>query len=147
MGPAPWYRRWAWALVAGLALLLVVFGVFVLFSPVDPNDFESGTGVLWSEFSTTQPDVAGYLEREARLLASVIIGFGLLVAGVVSTLVRTGNRTAWILSWIFPATLTLIAVVFFASDAAALGSYYAVATVVAAVGVGLAGPFADASSD
>lgn len=134
----PWYRRWAWLLVVGLALLLVAFGVFVLFAPVSPDDFEADTGVVWTEFAGAQPEIAGYLEREARLLAAVAIGFGLIVAGMAGTLVRAGNRTAWSLAWIFPATLGLTAVVFFASGAAALGSYYTVVTILAAAGVGLA---------
>lgn len=132
---APWYRRWAWALVAGLAALLVLFGLFVLFSPVDPNDFENETGVAWSDFSAAEPEVAGYLEREARLLASVTLGFGLFAAGLGSTLVRRGNRTALALEWIFPAVLALTAIVFLASDAAALGTVYLAVAAIAAAAV------------
>lgn len=134
----PWYRRWAWVLVFVLAALLVLFGVFVLYSPVDDNDFETETGLTWSEFSATEPEVASYLEREARLLGSITVGFGLLAAGLAGTLLRRGDRTARALEWIFPATLGLAAVVFLASGAAALGSFYVAATVIAAVGVGLA---------
>jgi uncharacterized membrane protein HdeD (DUF308 family) len=134
----PWYRRWAWILVLVLAGLLALFGVFVLFSPVDASDFETETGVAWTAFSAAEPEAASYLEREARLLASITLGFGLLVAGLAGTLLRGGNRTAWALAWILPATLGLAAVVFLASGAATLGWSYVVATAVAAIGVGFA---------
>jgi hypothetical protein len=141
MGPEaslPWYRRWAWILVLVLAGLLALFGVFVLFSPVDAGDFETETGVAWTGFSSAQPEVAGYLEREARLLGAITVGFGLLAAGLAGTLLRGGNRTAWALEWILPATLGLTAAVFLASGATTLGWFYVVATAVAAIGVGLA---------
>jgi hypothetical protein len=134
----PWYRRWAWVLVVVLAGLLALFGVFVLFSPVDANDFETETGVAWSAFSVAEPEVASYLEREARLLGSITLGFGLFAAGLAGTLLRSGNKTAWALEWILPATFGLAAAVFFASGAAALGSSYVVVAVLAAIGVGFA---------
>ncbi len=133
----PWYERLAWVLVTLLGSLLVFFGIFVIFSPVDANDFEAETGVAWDAFQAAEPSVADYLVREARLLGAITIGFGLLVAGLAATLLRRGNRTAALVLWIFPVTLLLAAAVFFASGAAALGGYYAGATVIAAVGVGL----------
>ncbi len=137
MGSGPWYERLAWVLVAALGSLLVFFGVFVLFSPVDANDFETETGVTWTAFQTAEPSVADYLMREARLLGVITIGFGSLVAVLAATLLRQGNRTAALVLWIFPATLLVTAVTFFVSDAAALGGFYAAAAVLAAIAVGL----------
>lgn len=133
----PWYRRGAWVLVFVLGAMLAVFGAFVLFTPVDANDFEAETGVEWSVHAAEQPDVASYLEREARLLGAVTVGFGLVTAALASSLLRAGNRTSWSIAWILAATLALTAVVFFASGASALGSFYVGAAALAAVGIGL----------
>jgi hypothetical protein len=133
----PWYERWAWAVVAALGSLLTLFGLFVVSSPVDANDFETETGVAWEAFQTAEPAVADYLAREARLLAVITIGFGLLVAVLAATLLRQGDRTTAFVLSIFPATLLLAAIVFFASDAATLGAFYVGATVVATIAMAL----------
>lgn len=136
----PWYRKWAWIVISILAGLLTLFGVFVLFSPVDAADFESETGVAWAEFSTVEPQIADYLEREARILASVTIGLGVLTAGLAAGPLRRGDRTAWLLLWAFILAIALITIVFFVSGAAALGSVYLVVAVVTAIALLLAMP-------
>ena len=136
--PTPWYERRAWVLVFVLAALMALFGIFILFSAVDSNDFENETGIVWSEFSASTPTVADYLNREARLLAAATLGFGLFAAGLAATLLRQGNRTAWALLWVFPGVLGLIAVVFFANGAGALGGFYVTAAAVAVIGMAAA---------
>jgi len=143
----PWYRRWAWALVAALGVLLAAFGAYVLFVPVDPADFLAETGTDWAAFMSAQPDAAAYLEREARLIAALSLGFGALCAVLAIGPLRRGDRAAWWILWLLPADLALITVVFFASAATALGLYYAVVAVVAAVGLVLALPVGQRPSD
>jgi hypothetical protein len=128
-----WYARNAWMLVLVLALLVTLFGAYVLVSPVDNGDFEAETGVVYDDFSSETPAVAEYLEREARVLAVTSIAFGLLVAGVAGLLLRRRQRIGWTLSWLFPGWMALVAIVFFAADATGLGAFY---TVAAALGAG-----------
>lgn len=132
---SPWYVRQAWAWVFVLAVLVALFGVFVLFSPVDANDFERETGIVWSEFAADRPSVADYLEREARLLGAVTLGFGLFAAGLAFSSRRGSDGAVTSLLWIFPVVLGLTAVVFFAGGAAGLGGFYLVAAILAAAGV------------
>lgn len=134
---SPWYERQAWAWVFVLAVLVALFGVFVLFSPVDSADFENETGIVWGEFTDDAPSVADYLRREARLLGAVTFGFGLFAAGLAFAARRGSDRTVLSLLWIFPAVLGVTAVVFFASDAAGLGGFYLVAAILAAAAVAL----------
>ena len=136
---SPWFERQAWAWVFVLSVLVTLFGVFVLFSPVDSNDFENETGILWSEFTDDAPSVADYLRREARLLGAMTLGFGLFAAGLAFASRRGLDRTVLGLLWIFPGVLGVTAVVFFTSDAAGLGGFYLVAAILAAAGVALAG--------
>lgn len=135
-----WYRRWAWTVILAIAGFTTAFGIFVLFSPVNAADFEADTGIEWADFGSTQPAVAEYLEREGRIVAAVSLGLGLLTAGLAVGPLRRGDRGAWLLLWFFAGSLGLIAVVFFASDAAALGWYYVVLTAVTVVGLWLSRP-------
>lgn len=135
-----WYAGKAWVVIAVLALLVTLFGVYVLFSPVDSGDFESETGFAYDTFSSTSPAIADYLEREARVLAVTSIAFGLLAAGVAYGLLRKRDRIGWTLSWLFAGWLGLVSIVFFAASAAGLGSFYAIAAVVAGAAIFVSGP-------
>jgi hypothetical protein len=136
----PWYRRNGWLIVVVLALLFVVFGLYVLAVPVDAADFERATDTDWDAFSSASPAVADYLEREARLLGVASIAIGALVAGLAWTLVRRGDRSAWVLLWLLPAATTLFALVFLTGDATALGGFYVAITVVAVAATWVARP-------
>ncbi len=65
-------------------------------------------------------------------------GPGLFATGLAATLLRQGNRTASALLWVFPGVLGLIAVVFFANGAGALGGFYVAAATVAVIGMAVA---------
>jgi len=129
----PWYVRWAWLIVVVLGSLVALFGVYLLVVPVDTTDFHKVTDTEWETFSTESPDLAGYLEREARLLGAAGIGLGAMTASLAGSLVRQGNRTAWWLLWAFPVTLGLFAAVLLIDTALFLGAFY---TVVAAIAFG-----------
>ena len=135
MTPKPWYRRWAWAFVFGLAVLTVLFAFFPFFVPVDPGNFESSTGVVWDDFEAANPEAADYLAREARLLGSAWLGFALFSAGIAGTYFRNGDRVGSRLMWIFPTVLVLVGLVFMVYDDMQLGVMYTAVGVLAAVGV------------
>ena len=140
--PIPWYRRWGWFVYMIVALLVVVFGLFLLTSPVDASDFNRETDLDWAEFSSEAPEVASYLEREGRLLGATAFGLGALAAGLAGTLVRKGDRTAWWLLWFLPVSLVFYALVFVASGAALLAVFYLVVTAIAAAATWFARPLA-----
>ena len=131
MTSQPWIRRKGWLIFTILALLFVVFGLYVLAVPVDAADFEGATDIEWDAFSSASPKVAEYLEREARLLGATAIAMGALAAGLAGTLVRRGDRSAWLLLWLLPAATALYALVFLTGGAAALGGFYVAITVLA----------------
>lgn len=121
-----------------VALLLAAMTAFILFVPIDPNDFESTTGLSWTAFSSSNPEVADYLTREARLLALGFLGLSLLTASVAWEALRHDrpiNRALWL----FPLTLFGSCVVFFTGDGAGLGSIYLVAAVVCSLALVLSG--------
>ena len=128
--PRPWYVRKGWLIIMILALLVVVFGLYVLSVPVDPGDFERATDTEWDAFSSASPKVAEYLEREARLLGVTAIAMGGFAAGLAGTLVRRGDRSAWRLLWLLPAALALYALVFLVAGDPLLGAFYVVVTVL-----------------
>lgn len=136
----PWYRRYAWLLVVVLAGALVAFGAYVLISPVNADDVAREAGVNWDAFTVREPAMAEYLEREARLLATAMIGLGLMTAVLAAGRLRRGDLGTWRILWIFPLVLAMITIVFFASDAPTLGWYYLVLTLVAAAGLWMAAP-------
>ena len=125
----------SWVTLVVVSALLVGFGLFVLFSPVDPNDFEATTGLSWSAYSSANPEAAGYLEREARLLAVSSMGVGLLSLALAWFGVREGSDLAVKVMRILPAILVGSAVVFFLGDGTALGWFYAGIAVIAALAV------------
>ncbi len=118
-------------LVAGIATLMVLAGIYILFQPVDSGDFESTTGVSWEGFAADNRDVADYLEREARLLGVAFAALGAVGVAVALGLLRKGVPQGWAIAWYIPAVLAGAAIVFFAGDGAALGSFYAVVAVIA----------------
>lgn len=136
------YRRWAWVLIVAVAGFMTMFGVFVLFSPINANDFERETSIDWADFSTEEPVVANYLEREGRIVAAVSLGFGVMTLALAAGPLRRGERGAWRILWIFVGGLALITVVFYLDDAPALGSYYLLLSASAAIALVLSTPSA-----
>ncbi len=122
-----------------MTLLLATMTAYVLFQPIDPSNFESTTGTAWDTFSETNPGVADYLSREARLLAVGWLGFSLLAAAVTFGPLRRGDSWASRSLWLFPVVLFGAAAVFLASGDAALGGTYFVAGIASAVALVVVG--------
>lgn len=112
-------------------------GTYILTSPVDPNDFESATGVAWTAFEDANPEPAAYLEREARLLGVSFAFLGVVAAGMATTSLKRNERSSWNVTWFLPLALAGLAGVFLAADAGALGGFYGAAAVVAGVVVAI----------
>ena len=121
-----------------VALLLVAMSAYIILVPVDPSNFEATTGSSWAAVSSSNPEVAEYLEREARLLAVGFLGLSLLAAAVAWRRFQGDDRSAIRPLWLFPLTLLGAGVVFISGDGSALGSTYLVAAAVAALGLALA---------
>lgn len=109
-------RRWPGIVLLALSGLLALTVLYILFAPVDPNDFESTTGRSWDAFSASNPEVADYLAREARILATGYLGLAVFAVVIVLSRLRAGDPWAAKVLWILPATLGLTAVVFASSD-------------------------------
>jgi hypothetical protein len=127
-----WGFRIALAVLMLLALALTALGLLVLVFPIDPNDFQATTGQAWEAFSSANPEIAAYLEREARLLAVVITGVGLLTLFVVWYGVRDRSEIAVKTMWTIPVVLVGVAAVFILSESLLLAGVSAgVAALVA----------------
>lgn len=133
-------RKRGWLVVAVVAGLVLLSGIYPLVVPVDEGDFEGETGVVWSEFQTEEPAVADYLEREARAVAVAGIGFAALGLGLAAGPLRRGEASAWRVLWIFTAALALIAVVFLGSGGVTIGVMYLVFVILTVLGLLLARP-------
>ncbi|MDX1510501.1 MAG: hypothetical protein R3249_04090 [Nitriliruptorales bacterium] len=125
--------HWPLTVVMIVAGLLVLVGLFVFVTPVDPNDFESTTGVAWQEFEASAPEVADYLEREARLLAAGWSGVGLFALVAAAKARRTPARELPAVLWVLPGALAAGAVVFVTGDGLVPGATYGAAAIGAAV--------------
>jgi hypothetical protein len=121
-----------------VALLMAAMAAYIIFVPVDATNFETTTGLDWAEFSSSNPDVAEYLTREARLLAIGFLGLSLLSAAVAWREFHQDDRSTSRALWLFPAALLGAGIVFLTGDGVALGSTYLVAGAAAAVGLILA---------
>jgi uncharacterized membrane protein HdeD (DUF308 family) len=128
LGPSKLHTT-AWVASLILGIMMLGAGLFILSQPVDANDFEAATGIVWEEYQTADPEAADYLVREAQLLGVSFAVLGGIAAALAWTMLRRGNRTAWTITWFIPIAFTATAAVFFGSDAAVLGSFYAVAAV------------------
>ncbi len=137
---APWYRRYGWAIPFALGTLLGLFGLAVIFTGTDPNDFESSTQVSWEAFTSASPEIAQYLNRVERLLGAITFGFGAWSAVVAYVYLKRGDRAAWRAMWLLPTVLAMAAIVFFMEEAVGLGSFYVGALILALIGQGLSSP-------
>ena len=133
-GARSWPRRNGWLALAVLGGLVALSGVFILINPVDWARFEDSTGVA------RNPDLAVWVEGQARLCGSMALGVGVFAAALAATHVRRQDATGWRLIWIFPGLLALMAVVFAVSTASEQAVFYGVLAVLAAAATQLARP-------
>jgi hypothetical protein len=133
-------RQWGAWLVIGVAVFVLLASIYPLAVPVNEDDFADATGVDWAEFSTAEPEAAQYLEREARLLGAIAVGFGLLVLALAAGPLRRGEVPAWKVMWVLPLSLGLIAAVFLSADGGFLGGVYLVLLILAGLGLWLVRP-------
>lgn len=136
-----WGRRVSVILMILTSLAIAVGGLYVLLVPVDEAYFSAATGVEWTTFSAEEPEIAAYVESDARLLGITWVATGLLSLGFVLTAMRRrGDRSSnWL--WVEVAVLLLAAGVFVSSDAVGLAAYYAALGVIAGGALLAAGAF------
>ena len=130
-------KRWGVWLVIAVAVFVLLASVYPLAVPVDEGDFVEATGVEWAEFSAAEPEVAEYLEREARLLGALAVGFALLALALAVGPLRRGDVSVWRIMWVFPFGLALVAAVFLVEGGGFLGAFYLSLAVLAGVGLWL----------
>jgi hypothetical protein len=128
-------QRNAWLILFVVALFLAASSAFLAVSGVDATEFEASTGTEWAAFSASNPGVADYMLRLLRLAGVVFLGLNALVALVVYSGFRQGEKWTWYALWMYPVTLALVAAVAFANNSTAIGSYYAALALIALVGL------------
>lgn len=134
----PRLRRWGAWLVIAVAVFVLLASIYPLAVPVDDDDFVEATGVEWAEFSAGDPEVAEYLEREARLLGALAVGFALLALALAVGPLRRGDVSVWRIMWLFPFGLGLVAAVFLVEGGGFLGGFYLSLAALAGLGLWLA---------
>lgn len=121
-----------------VAVLMAAMTAFILFVPIDANNFEETTGLSWADFSSSNSEAAAYLTREARLLAIGFLGLSLLAAAVAWGAFHDDDRPASRALWLFPLAMLGAGIAFITGDGVALGSTYLLAGAIAAMGLTLA---------
>ncbi|MGB7858915.1 MAG: hypothetical protein WBM90_00270 [Acidimicrobiia bacterium] len=121
-----------------VAMLMAAMTVYILFVPVDTANFETTTGLSWSDFSSSNPKAAEYLIREARLLAIGFLGLSSMAAVVAWQAFHGDNHQASRPLLFFPLAMFGAGTVFIAGSDVVLGFTYLVGGAVAAVGLTLA---------
>jgi hypothetical protein len=76
-------------------------------------------------------------EPENRVMAALVIGVAAIALGVSVGPLRRGKAAAWMAMWLFPALLTLMAVVIATTGDGTFGVVYVVFAAVAALGLWL----------
>lgn len=128
------YQKYAWIILFGISILLVLNMLFLFFAPVS-DIFESDTGVSWAEFSTDYPNVANAYLLEQRLLYAGFLGIALFGVIITFGAFRKGHRWAWYAMWVFPATLTLTAILLAFHDQMGISIFYIVFILVSVIGL------------
>lgn len=129
-----WFRRNGWLALAILGGLVGLSGAVILINPVDWASFEDSTGVA------RNPDLATWVEGQARLCGSMAFGVGAFVIAIAATHVRRQDITGWHTIWIFPGLLALMSVVFALSGAAPQAGFYGGIAILATASTLLAKP-------
>ena len=124
------YQKYAWIVLLVIGILLSLSGLFIVFQPVDEVEFESSTGVAWSELLSSEPEVADYIIRLERLLGASAFGIALFGTVVTFFRFRKGERWAWYVMWLFPLVFGMYAAIFFISAAQGLGLFYGGGTLI-----------------
>jgi hypothetical protein len=127
------YERYAWAGLLGLTGLLALSAIYIVLAGIDADDFESATGVRWTDIQASQPDVSVYLNRLERLLGAGMFGFALLGSVVTWTGFRNAQRWAWYAMLLFPIVFAITALIFATHSAPGLAIFYTAATVITTV--------------
>jgi hypothetical protein len=126
------YERYSWLVMFGLGLLLSLSTLGITLMGADPpSQFESDTGVHWTEFKADYPTVATLVSLQELLIGTGYFGFSAFATVVAFTKFRSAERWAWYVMWLFPLLLAVATLHFFTHDQAYVGYFYAVAAVIA----------------
>jgi hypothetical protein len=122
--------KYSWLALFIVGILLVFSTMYVFSVDVDENEFQTDTGVAWSDFKTEQPGVAAYIARLYKLLG--VGGTGFILFGVVMAYkpYRRGERWAWFAMLLYPLVFGGYAGVFFTFGVQFLGIYYGVVAAI-----------------
>lgn len=94
-------------LVFGTGALL--FGLSLSDSPVGlpggPDAVGSTTGFAWGEIVAEQATAMTLLRGVSRVAGLAFLGFGLLVTAMGAVPYRRGERWAWCVLWVVPASM------------------------------------------
>jgi hypothetical protein len=134
-GPGPLFRL-SWILLAVVAGTLVLGGAYLLYAPTDT--FTSLTGESWQQFSSAQPDAAGYTVLISRLLAIGAVGFGILALFVTWFGVRDRSPLAINVMWTLPLLIAGLAFAFVLDDRTTVGALLGVPAVILALALVIA---------
>jgi hypothetical protein len=121
--------------LVAIGLLLAASAVYVIAVPVDPEYIHTTTGITWDAFMVANPEIAAYMEREARLLGVGYLGLGLLTAALAWRLPSSGRARETASLWIVPLTLGAATAALLPAGFSVVVLTYGVLAVLAAVAV------------
>lgn len=130
MGTTTARKSRAWAVLFGLGILLVLNMLFLLIVGGGEDQFETDTGIAFSEVDQAYPEVANQVVAQEKLLSVGYLGFAAFVCVLAYFPYRSGEKWSWYGMWIMPGILGLTAGVMFIYGSAGLGAFYAAFAVL-----------------
>lgn len=115
--PGFWQRH-AWRFLAGLAVIVLLFGVgdIVRGLDADPAIPEGVTGLTIAEIRAANPAVAGLLDLQVRSGGVHLLMLGGMWLTLVAVPMRAGRRWAWNAVWSLPLWGLTVSVAFLFVD-------------------------------
>jgi hypothetical protein len=97
-------QNMGWMLLFFIALMMTLSSLFLLvFS--GPQTFEGDTGVAWEDLNAVFPTVATQFEIMQQSGLATTVSVGLFSLAVIYFAFRVGQRWAWFVMWILPASM------------------------------------------
>ena len=111
--PNGFFERNAWKILAGLSLILIVFGIGdfaaggATYVTGEAVLFNSLTGTTWNELRVADPGAAKLIDYQVRSSGAILLVVGALSLAICVTALRRGEPWAWRTMWIWPLWFVL----------------------------------------
>jgi hypothetical protein len=100
--------RASWIILAAVAILTTLSGLFVAITPAGSQTDLNGR--TWDEFASGDPEVAALFSMQLALVGISFAAFSIFGAITAVVPYRNGKRWAWFLLWLLPLVYGVVSV-------------------------------------